>query len=90
VNFIHDEILIELPESTNLTLHAEIVRQCMIEAMQQVVPDVRIDVQYAVSDLWAKSAEVVVDEEGRLTVWKPPEHEGQTVEQRARIEAIPA
>jgi hypothetical protein len=39
--------------------------------MQQVVPDVNIDVQYPVSDMWAKSAEVVVDEEGRLTVWKP-------------------
>jgi hypothetical protein len=54
-----------------LALHAEIVRRIMIEAMQQVVPDVHIDVQYSVSDLWAKSAEVVVDEEGRLAVWKP-------------------
>ena len=26
VNFIHDEILVELPVHTNLALHAEIVR----------------------------------------------------------------
>jgi hypothetical protein len=71
VNFIHDEILVELHQQTNLALHAAVVRQLMIDAMQQVVPDVHIDVQYSISDLWAKSAEVVVDEEGRLTVWKP-------------------
>jgi hypothetical protein len=44
----------------------------MIEAMSLVVPDVQIDVQYPVSDMWAKSAEVVVDELGRLAVWKTP------------------
>ncbi len=70
VNFIHDEILVELPVQTNLALHAEIVRHIMIDAMHLVVPDVNIDVQYSVSELWAKSAEVVVDEEGRLAVWR--------------------
>lgn len=58
VNFIHDEVLIELPAETNLTHHAEIVRQLMITAMQEVVPDVRVDVQYALSDRWAKDVEV--------------------------------
>jgi hypothetical protein len=43
----------------------------MIESMQQVVPDVHIDVQFSISDLWAKSAEMMIDEEGRLTVWRP-------------------
>jgi DNA polymerase I-like protein with 3'-5' exonuclease and polymerase domains len=65
VNIIQDEILVELPEQTNLALHAEIVRRIMIEAMQQVVPDVQIDVQYSVSEIWAKSAEMMIDEEAR-------------------------
>ena len=62
----------------------------MIEAMRRVVPDVRIDVQYAVSDMWAKSAELVVDDGGRLTVWTPPEFWGpaQTIETTAM--AVPA
>jgi DNA polymerase I-like protein with 3'-5' exonuclease and polymerase domains len=51
VNFIHDEILVELPEQTNLALHAEVIKHVMIQSMQQVVPDVNIDVQYSVSDL---------------------------------------
>jgi hypothetical protein len=82
VNFIHDEILVELPEQTNLALHAEVVRRIMIEAMQQVVPNVNIDVQYSVSDMWAKSAEMMIDEEGRLAVWKPAKIQG--IEDRAR------
>jgi hypothetical protein len=85
VNFIHDEILVELPEQTNLALHAEIVRRIMIEAMHEVVPDVHIDVQYSVSNLWAKSAELMIDEEGRLTIWKPAKI--QSVEDKAAREA---
>jgi hypothetical protein len=71
VNFIHDEILVEIPKGSNLTLHAEVIRQLMIDGMMQVVPDVRIEVQYAVSGAWAKSAEVTFDDKGRLTVWTP-------------------
>jgi hypothetical protein len=48
----------------------------MIQSMQQVVPDVHIDVQYAISEMWAKNAEVVVDEEGRLGVWKAVKIQG--------------
>jgi DNA polymerase I-like protein with 3'-5' exonuclease and polymerase domains len=69
VNFIHDEIMVEVSEHSNLALNAEIVRSLMIEAMRQVVPDVRIDVQYTVSDVWTKYAEPVVDDQGRVAVW---------------------
>jgi hypothetical protein len=88
VNFIHDEILVELHQQTNLALHAEIVRRIMIESMQQVVPDVLVDVQYSISDMWAKSAELVVDEEGRLTVWKPVKIQRSADKARKRI-AVP-
>jgi DNA polymerase I-like protein with 3'-5' exonuclease and polymerase domains len=90
VNFIHDEILVELPKRTNLALPAEIVRRIMIEAMQQVVPDVNIDVQYAVSDMWAKSAEVVVDEEGRLAVWSAAEFRDNAQATKTTTIAVPA
>jgi DNA polymerase I-like protein with 3'-5' exonuclease and polymerase domains len=82
VNFIHDEILVELPEGSNLALHAEIVRRIMIETMQQVVPDVNIDVQYSISEMWAKNAEVVVDEEGRLAVWKPVDQDSKPTREK--------
>lgn len=70
VNFIHDEVLIELPADVNLAHHAEIVHRLMVSAMREVVPDVRVDVQYSLSDRWAKDAEVYFDEAGRLGVWR--------------------
>lgn len=90
VNFIHDEVMVEVPEQANLALQAELVRHLMIEAMRVVVPDVAVDVEYAVSRRWAKSAEAVVDEQGRLAVWQPPELRvpGQTIE--TTIMAVPA
>jgi hypothetical protein len=73
VNFIHDEIMIEIAEGANLALHAEIVKDLMVQAMRQVVPDIRVDVQYTISDRWAKNAEVVFGDRGRMAVWTPPE-----------------
>ena len=90
VNFIHDEILVEIPEHANLSLHAEIIRHLMIEAMKLVVPDVQIDVQYSVSDMWAKNAEVVIDDDGRLTVWKPPDVRNPAQATETTAMAVPA
>jgi hypothetical protein len=90
VNFIHDEIMVEIPEHTNLALHAEVVRQLMIEAMRRVVPDVQIDVLYAVSDMWAKSAEAVIDDDGRLTVWRPPDMRDPANSIETEVMAVPA
>jgi DNA polymerase I-like protein with 3'-5' exonuclease and polymerase domains len=70
VNFIHDEILIEIPKQANLALHAEIIRSLMIQGMSMVVPDFQIGVEYAASDAWAKSAAKVFDDQGRLTTWQ--------------------
>jgi len=79
VNFIHDEVLIEVPEGDNLTAHAERIKQIMIDAMHQVIPNVRIDVEYAAMRRWYKAAEAVFDEHGRLVPWKPnnPAEHGQ-------------
>ncbi len=68
VNFIHDEVIIEVRADSNLGLHAEIVRHLMIENMKMVVPDVRIDVQYAASNCWHKGATHLVDDNGKMTI----------------------
>lgn len=66
VNFIHDEVLIELPKTANLTLQAEVIRSLMIQGMKLVVPDVHVDVEYAASRAWSKDAEKRFDAHGRL------------------------
>ena len=70
VNFVHDEVLIEVPANSDLRYHAENIRRIMIEAMREVVPDVRIDVEYAAMDRWHKKAKAVHDDEGRLVPFR--------------------
>jgi len=80
VNFVHDEMLIEVPADSNFKEHAEFIRELMIEGMKLVVPDVKIAVEYAASKRWHKSAEAVFDGEGNLVPWEPPDDEAQEAE----------
>jgi DNA polymerase I-like protein with 3'-5' exonuclease and polymerase domains len=74
VNFIHDQVLIEVPIDSNLKAQAEQVRSHMIQGMKEVVPDIRVDVSFAATDRWYKGAEAVWDEKDeRLLLWHPPE-----------------
>lgn len=71
VNFVHDEVLIEVPEDSDLGNHAATIRRLMIEGMQEVVPDVRIEVECAASRRWYKAAAAVRDADGHLRLWEP-------------------
>lgn len=72
VNFVHDEALVEVPADADLRHHAEAIRAIMIAAMHEVVPDVRIDVEFAAMDRWQKEAKEVTGPGGSLEVWRPP------------------
>jgi DNA polymerase I-like protein with 3'-5' exonuclease and polymerase domains len=72
VNFIHDEVLVEVPANSDLLAHAERVRRLMIEGMCEVVPDVRVDVEYAACERWYKNAKPVFNEDRtELRLWQP-------------------
>jgi hypothetical protein len=71
VNFIHDEVLVEVPAKSNLAHQAEIIRHLMVKGMKEVVPDIRVDVEYAASERWYKKAKVVLDQHGKLIPWLP-------------------
>lgn len=71
VNFVHDEVLIEVPADSDLTGHARRIEQLMVEAMQLVVPDVRVGVKYSAVQRWYKKASAVFDDDGCLKVWYP-------------------
>lgn len=79
MNFVHDEVLVEVPSASDLSHHAETIRRIMIDAMHEVVPDVRIDVEFAAMERWQKRAKAVHDCEGRLVPWTPqPEVESNS------------
>lgn len=73
VNFIHDEVLIEVSATSDLGKHAERIEQLMVAGMKQVVPDVKVEVKYAAIARWHKGAEAVHDENGKLQLWRPTE-----------------
>jgi hypothetical protein len=71
VNFIHDEIVIEVDEDCNLQAEAEELSVVMIDAMRQVVPDVRIAAEYAIARSWDKDDKVPLGEDGYLSPAEP-------------------
>lgn len=84
VNFVHDQVLVEVPAKSDLKRHAERVRRLMIKGMRFVVPNVRVDVSYAATDRWYKDAEAVFDKSGKkLLLWSPqPEQRREVLASR--------
>jgi hypothetical protein len=73
VNFVHDQVLVEVPADSGLKKHAEEIRRLMIAGMKTVVPDIHVDVKYAATDRWYKDAEACLDKKSkRLLLWHPP------------------
>jgi DNA polymerase I-like protein with 3'-5' exonuclease and polymerase domains len=66
VNFIHDEVMIEVPETSNLGFETERIRYLMQAGMREVVPDVAVGVEYGISLRWLKSGGVSIDALGRI------------------------
>jgi hypothetical protein len=80
VNFVHDQVLVEVPQSADLKKHAERIRSLMIAGMKEVVPDILVDVSFAAADRWYKDAEPVFDQKGKLVLWQPKEENEHAVE----------
>lgn len=71
-NFIHDQVLIEVPGSSDLLAHAQNIRRLMIEGMRAIVPDMAVQVSFAATDRWHKEAEGVYGAGGNeLLLWQP-------------------
>ena len=72
VAFIHDELLVEVPEDCDArTAAANRLAEVMVDAMKIYIPDVKIEAEPAAMRRWYKGAEEVRDEEGRLLCWEP-------------------
>lgn len=72
INFVHDELLVELPIETAAQDVANI-QALMEEAMREIIKDVRIEAEGCLMEVWDKRAEPVYDLFGNLTVWRPEE-----------------
>lgn len=70
VAFVHDEVLVEVPEADDYRPVAEQISDIMITAMKTVCQDVTIRTEYAVMHRWTKDAKTVYDNDGRLRAYR--------------------
>jgi DNA polymerase-1 len=52
VAFVHDQVLVELPASCDLAAHAQKIHELMIQGMNDVIPDIRVDVTSKIRQRW--------------------------------------
>lgn len=72
INFIHDEVLIEVPDGPDLVAHANEIRQLMIGGMREVVSDIRVEVELGLMDRWSTEAPKHRGEISEAAVWRLP------------------
>ena len=77
VLLVHDEIVVEVPDTLELSMRADEMRQVMVEQMRRVCPNVRVEVELAASRCWSKKAKAMYDATGRLVPWIEPKEGGQ-------------
>ncbi|MCP4612139.1 MAG: hypothetical protein GY845_25875 [Planctomycetes bacterium] len=70
INFVHDEIIWESPNDDRLGARARAVEKIMVDAMQEITPDVRAGAESAAMYRWNKYAEPLWDGDN-LMVWEP-------------------
>lgn len=71
VAFIHDEVIVEIPEDDLMHERAYEIARIMREGMSQVMSRVKVGAEPALMYRWNKKAEAVFDSNNRLSVWQP-------------------
>lgn len=56
VDFVHDEVLVEVPRDADLAQHTTRIRELLVSGMREVVPDVAVAVALFPGDSWCKGA----------------------------------
>lgn len=69
VNFVHDEIIMEAPEE-QADAAAWALRKIMVDEFNAFTPDVPVRATPCLMDRWSKKAKTIVDDKGRLEVWR--------------------
>ena len=69
--FIHDELLVEIPDDGYASKRANEVARRMVASFSLLTPDVTIRATPVLMRRWHKEAKQVFDAQGNLIVWKP-------------------
>jgi DNA polymerase I-like protein with 3'-5' exonuclease and polymerase domains len=77
VAFIHDEVLVELPDRGGYVNEAQVrqVVEIMRLSMEEVTGNVPVGCEYTLSRRWSKDAKAVV-KDGKVYPWEPTPADG--------------
>eukprot|EP01124_Arcella_intermedia_P029150 TRINITY_DN6087_c0_g1_i1.p1 TRINITY_DN6087_c0_g1~~TRINITY_DN6087_c0_g1_i1.p1 ORF type:complete len:608 (+),score=126.44 TRINITY_DN6087_c0_g1_i1:177-1826(+) len=70
VAFIHDEILIEIPEPSDWDKEIKLINDITCSAMRQLTGSIPIQCEYSLSTVWSKEAKAIY-KNGKIAVWRP-------------------
>lgn len=76
VNFVHDEVIQEVPLAwtpEQHTLFVEHVEKTLCDSMMLVLPDVKVKAESVLMPRWYKEAKHFKDDNGYIMVWTPEE-----------------
>lgn len=76
LDFIHDEVLVELPDDEYASDRADEICRLMASGMSAVMPHVKVGAKPAMMRRWHKEAGERRDARGRLIPWEPAQHKG--------------
>ena len=69
--FIHDELLVLIPDGADYTAAVRQVQQILADAMQQFFPDIPFVTEYLLADRWYKGLDdQPTDESGRIVPYQ--------------------
>ena len=69
VNFLHDEIMLEVPEERGHEAATQLA-EIMVHEFNCFVPDVPVQASPQLMCCWSKNAKPVYDAQGRLVPWQ--------------------
>jgi hypothetical protein len=72
VGFVHDEVLVELPDEGGWVSRARCaeVQEIVCAAMRSVLGEVPVEAEYTVATCWSKEAKLIVEGD-KVIAWRP-------------------
>jgi hypothetical protein len=69
--FVHDELLLEMPEDRYLTKRCAELKRVMCDAYNVYTPDVPVSADATAMRVWSKKAKTKYDANGNILIWEP-------------------
>ena len=70
-NFVHDEIIADVPLDGNERAYSDAITKRMIDAMSIATPNVQPRAEPALMQVWSKAAEEITGPNNELLLWEP-------------------